>query len=117
MLTVSVIPFLYFLERITPVHDWFFPLGLPAAVVGIVYAWAIYLLFRYVKMNLLYKLAITIVLSGVIDNLILNHIISAYHSTETSQLEYIISVFCYVVVSGVLLILGYMKNKMKNAQT
>jgi len=116
MLTASVIPFLYFLERITPVHDWFYPLGLPAAIVGIIYVWVVYLLFRYIKMSIWYQLAISVFLCGVIDNLILNHFISAYHYTETAHLEYIISVFCYVVAFIVLLILGHVKSKMKKAE-
>ena len=115
VLTVSVIPFLYFLERITPVHDWFYPVGLPAAIVGIVYVWAIYLLFRYIKISLWYKLAISVFLSGVIDNLIINYFVDAFVNTKTTQLAYFISIFSYVLVSALFLVLGYTKNKMKNA--
>ena len=113
--TVSVIPFLYFLDRITPVRDWFYPIGLPSAIVGIVYIWAVFILFRYIKINLWYQLAISVFLSGVIDNLIINYYVDAYHNTKTSQLEYSISIFCYVVVTALFLILGYVKKKKKKA--
>jgi len=115
MSTLLVVPFLYLLEMITPVHDWFLPVGLPAAIVGIVYVWVIYILFRYIKMSLWYKFAITVILSGVVDNLIINHFVDAFLNTQTSHLQYFISVFSYTVVFVLLLIMGYSRKKMKNA--
>ena len=116
MSTLLVVPFLYLLEMITPVHDWFLPVGLPAAIVGIVYVWVIYILFRYIKMSLWYKFAITVILSGVVDNLIINHFVDAFLNTQTSHLQYFISVFSYTVVFVLLLIMGYSRKKMKNAE-
>lgn len=111
-LTLSVIPFLYLLERITPVPDWFYPIGLPAAIAGIVVIWVIYLLFRYIKMSLWYKFAITVFLCGVTDNLIINQFVDAFLNTKTAHLQYFISIFSYAVATALLFILGYVRNRM-----
>ena len=113
VLSATSIPFLYFLEKITPVHGWFFPLGLPAAIVGIVVVWMIYLLFRYIKMSLWYKFAVTALLCGVADNLFISRYVDVFLLTKADFLGYFINVFCYVVVITALVILGYVRGKMK----
>jgi transcriptional regulator with XRE-family HTH domain len=114
-LTITMIPFLYFLERVTPSHDWFLGLGLPIAAVSIIFIWVLYLLFRFTKINLWYKFAIATFLCGVVDNLLISYYVDTFLGTDTSFLQYAISIFSYVVVSALLLILGYMRNTMKAA--
>ena len=113
MFSVAAIPFLFFLERITPVTDWFIPLGLPTAIVGIVYAWIIYLSFRYIKISIWYKCAFTVFLSGVIDNVIVNHYVSVYHGTDIGFLQYFISIFSYVIVFAAFLVVGLVRKSLK----
>ena len=117
MFTLSAIPFLFFLERITPATDWFIALGLPAAVAGILFIWLDYLLFRYIKINIWFKVSITILLCGVLDNLVINHFVDLYHSTTTPFLQYFISSFSYAIVVIVFLILGWIKSRPKHADS
>jgi len=114
--TLLSIPFLYFIEKITPVSDWFFGLGLPIAVTGIVLVWTIYLLFRFFKVSLWYDLAISVFLCGVADILIINYIVNSYLSTKTTHLEYSISIFSYTLVTLLLGILGYIRSRKKAAE-
>jgi len=114
VLTVLTIPYLFFLERITPVSSWFIDLGLPSAIVGAILLWILYLLFRYIKINLWYKLAITIFLCGVVDILFISRFVNAHLSTETSFIEYFINISSYTIVFALLLILGFMKTRQKH---
>jgi len=110
-LTLLILPYLYFLEKITPVSDWFFTLGLPSAVIGIVVGWIIYFLFRFIRINIWYKVAISVFLAGVVASPIINHFVNAYTQTEPSFLNDFINVFSCIIVSAILGILGYRKTK------
>ena len=81
VLTAIVAPFLYCMNKITPAPDWFCGLGIPLAAIGIVFVWAVYLLFRLVKISLWYKASITVFLAGVV-NLITNHFLDRFLGTE-----------------------------------
>lgn len=113
VLTLSVLPYLYFIEKITPVSDWFFSLGLPLAVTGIVIGWIIYFLFLFLKISTWYKAAISVFLAGVVATPITNHFVNAYAQIEPSFLNDFINIFSCVIVSAILGILGYIKNKAK----
>ena len=110
--SVVSIPFLFMLEKLTPVHGWFFALGLPVAIVGILSIWATFLLFRFTGFIMWYKIAISVFMHGVIVNLVISHIVDSFLVDETSLLENLISTFSCVFVSALFLIFGYMK---KNA--
>lgn len=115
VLTLVVLPYLYFIEKITPVSGWFFPLGLPSAVVGIVAGWVIYFLFRFIKINLWYKAAISFFLLGAVATPIINHFVDAF-TEESSFLSNIINVFSCVIASAILGIIGYRKNEAKKTE-
>jgi len=114
-LMLFVFPFLYFLEKITPNHSWFAPLGVPSAIVGIIAGWLIYLLFRFLKISLWYRSAIAVFLVGVIANMIIGHYVDAFLSTESSFLNRFINIFSCVAVSALLVILGYRNKKVNPA--
>ena len=116
VLTVASFPFLYFIEKITPVTDWFFALGLPAAVTGAVSIWITYLLFRYVKISVWYKFSISVFLIGVVADRIISHYVDAFLETEPSFIKTIGSILLCVVISALLWVQGYTKNKMKNGR-
>jgi len=113
VLTLSVLPYLYFLEKVTPVSDWFFPLGLPSAVTGIVVGWVIYFLFRFIRISIWYKASICVFIAGVIASPITNHFVNAYTQTEPSFLNNFINVFSCIVASAILGIFGYRTTKAK----
>jgi len=115
VLTVTVHPFLYLLDKITPDPDWFCKLGFPIAIVGIVSFWVIYLLFRFIKINVWYKVAISFFLVGVIASPIITHFVDQFSKTEMLVFNFIINIFSCLIVSAIFWILGYMRNKMKAA--
>jgi len=113
VLTVMINPFLYFMDKITPVPDWFCELGLPSAIAGIVFFWIVYLLFRFVKISIWYKFALAFFLGGAITPII-NHFADRFSKTEMSALNLFINIFSCLFVSALFWIIGYMKNKIKS---
>lgn len=113
VLTLSVLPYLYFIEKITPASGWFFPLGLPSAVTGIIVGWIIYFLFRFIKINIWYKAAISVFLVGVIASPIINHFVTVFAQIEPSFLNNFINIFSCIIASAILGILGYRNIKQK----
>ena len=111
--TVLSIPFLYLLDIITPGKSWFVPLGIPSTVIGIIALWLSYLLFRYLKMNLLYKFAVSPCLLGLGANLLINRYVDSFTGTPESFLNKFINIFSYTVSILVLIVLGYLRDKKK----
>lgn len=114
--TLLVAPYLYLLSRITPVTDWFMPIGLPSFVCGIIALWILYPLFRYAKITIWYKTAITVILLGVVISPVINYFADIYTGEEPFALNRIISLFSCIVAAAVISILAYVKsqNAVKN---
>ena len=110
-LTVLLLPYLYFLSRITPVTDWFVPVGLPSAIAGIIIAWIILLLFRFAKINTLCKAAISVFLLGAVHSPLVNYFIDTYLEQEPFAWFRFLNIFVCVVVSAALGIAGYARAK------
>lgn len=117
VLTVTVSPFLYLMNKITPAPDWFWKLGLPVAVIGVVVFWVIYLLYRFTKINLWYKAAITLFIAGVVADPAVDVFVNKFLETEPSLISVssIISAFSCLFVAALLWIFGYMINRAKSA--
>ena len=114
LLFVTVIPFLYFLNKITPEPDWFYGMGVPISIVGIVMVLVTYLLFRFAKINIWYKLAITVFLAGIVSAII-DYIVDDFLRTNTSLIITIINFLSCLLIAVLLWITGYLKNKAKSA--
>ena len=110
-LTLLCLPYLYFLSGITPVTDWFMPLGLPSAVIGVVSIWVIFLLFQFVKINDWYKAAISTLWLGVITDPIFEYFLNIYLGDDPLYWDRILSMFACIVVASVFGIIGYGKSK------
>ncbi len=65
--SVAVFPYLYVIERIIPGGGWFWPIGAPCALIGVVSCWIAYALFFKTKLNRRYVVAILLLLSAVIS--------------------------------------------------
>jgi hypothetical protein len=114
-LMLFTLPFLFLLEKITPVGNWFAPLGIPSAAVGIITIWAIYFLFRFFRINLWYKSAVTVFLVGVIANPIINYYVNMFLYSEQKLISTIISAVSCLILSVIIGIRGYKSNKAKSA--
>ena len=115
-LTLTATPLLYFLDKITPVSGWFHDLGIPLAVIGVVLCWVLYLLFRFFKISLWYKAAITVFLASGI-NILVDSFVDGFFGTEKPLVITLISTLSCLAVSALLGVTGYMKNKAKSAGT
>ena len=113
-LTISILPFLYLIEKITPVKEWFCPLGLPITIFSIITIWISYFILRFLKINVWYKVAIVVFICGVIMSPITNYFISASNLAEgNSSLNTFINIFSCVVLAAVFGICGYIKTMKK----
>ena len=110
-LTFLIFPYLYLLSNITPVSDWFRPIGLPAAIAGVIAIWILYPLFRYAKINILYKSAIAVFLLGVIISPVIEYFVDIYLGDNPFAWYRFINIFACFVASAVLGIWGYAKSK------
>ena len=113
-LTIISIPFLFLLEKITPVHGWFIPLGIPSAIVGVPVIWVIYILFRFLKISAWYKTSLTVFLGGVLANVVIGYFIDMHLSAKPISLDTILSAAACLVASVAIFIIGYKKNKARN---
>lgn len=85
-MTLSVIPYLFLVEYLCPAKGWVIPLALPDIAVSFVAVLCIVILFLYTKISKLYALAITIFLTGVVLNLIVNKITVNFLDSRLSNL-------------------------------
>lgn len=110
-LTLFISPFLYFLEKVTPVDNWFSPLGLPAAITGIITIWLLYFLFRLIRINLWYKFAVAVLLAGAIAGSVINHYADLYLNTAPSFFKYFMNILLCVILAVLFGFFGYKKHK------
>jgi len=105
-LTIFVLPYLFLLEKIVPYKDWFTPLGIPSAATGMLAIWIIFLVFRFLKINLWYKSAITLFVVGVLANLAIGVYVDIYLYDEFTSISTLISsagcllLTIYLIVQG-----------------
>ena len=109
--TLFVLPFLLILEKITPVKDWFAPLGIPTAIVGMATIWVIYFMFRFLRISLWYKSAVAIFIVGVFASPIINDYIDSFLSNEPRLLMTIINIIAFIAISVAIFVIGYKRNK------
>ena len=109
-LTSLSLPYLSLLSRITPVTDWFIPVGLPSAVIGIAALWILVPLYLHTKMNILYKAAVTLFLIGFVANTAINYCVDVYVGENPFMWSRFLSTFGCLAASAALGILGYTKS-------
>jgi hypothetical protein len=109
LLTLTIWPFLYLIEKFSG-GDWFVPIGLPAAAIGVVTLWLAYAIFRFIKWNMWYKLALITPLLCLLSQLI-NALIYRFADDEQSIISIVTNVFACVVLSLTLVIIGYATTK------
>ena len=114
---IFVMPFMFLLEKITPVDNWFIGIGIPSAIVGVPLIWLIYLLFRFVRISWWFKAAIAVFLGGVVANPIINHYVNLFtNETPTFFLRFI-NIFPCFVVTVLLVIIGVRRKNLTPAET
>ncbi len=112
-LTLFTLPYLNLLSKITPVTDWFIPIGLPSFISGIAALWIIFPLFIFSKINVLYKTSIAVFLFGGVVGTIVNYFVDIYINENPFRWYRYIDIFVFVVASAVIGIIGYIKSLQK----
>lgn len=115
--SVFCLPFLYILERVTPVNGWFAALGVPAAITSIIAVWITYFLIKYVKLNWWYMSAALFFLYGVVVSAVVNYFTFTFLDISFFKLSNIINILSCAVVVALLVIIGYYKNANKILKT
>ena len=110
-LTLLNLPYLYFLSKITPVTDWFIPLGLPSAIVGILSVWIMYILFCHTKISTWYKAALSVFWFGVVVALVINYFVDIYVGDDPFPWYRLLSAFMCAAAAAALGITGYKRDK------
>jgi len=110
-LTLLILPYLYLLSRITPVTNWFVPIGLPSAITGLLAFWLLFLLFRFARINIWYKSASSFFILGVVSSTVINYFADIYLGVEPFALNRLISTFSCIIATAVIGVLGYIKSK------
>ena len=115
VLTVTVGPFLYFVDMVSPAYDWFFELGLPCAILGVVFFWVNYLLFRFAKISLWYKIGISLFFGGAVISPISNYFTDRFTGSKMAVFNLLTNIFSGVIILILFFIIGYMRKKTKAA--
>ena len=113
-ISVLTLPFLWYLAKETTTVSWFPKLGVPLGIIGLVLIWLIYLLFRFIKIHILYKMAVSIFLITVIASPIIHQIAANYTLEKTALPNDVINAFTGIIVSAILTIWAYTKRGVVN---
>ena len=103
---IFVLPFLFLLEKITPVGGWFIGIGIPVTIIGVTLLWLTFLLFRFLKISLWFKTAITVFLAGVIASPLIDHYVNVFLNTTPTFFDRFLSIFPCIAVSVLLIVIG-----------
>ena len=111
VLLAAMIPYLYVIERMTPVDGWVLPLALPIAVLSIGVSAITVWLVLYTQIDRLIVMAISFLLAGVGANLAINEIVVNYVGERTSNISVVITALCFAAAAIVLAIVGFSRRK------
>ncbi len=107
--SILLIPFLYTLS-IAIQEANIFHIGLPLAIIAIIYFWCIFGIFQLTKSNILRFIAFVLLLSipaSLVVNLTLSHLLAE----PWFDIWDIISILILLIVAGILLIRDYLQKK------
>lgn len=100
------VPFLYLLEKLTPVKEWFAVLGVPAAISSIIALWITYFLVKYAKINKWYLSAILVFIYGVVLSGVINFFVAVLLNSGFLNLSTVVNILSCIVVTVLLVIIG-----------
>ena len=104
--SLAVLPFLYFLERLTPAKGWFEGIAVPCAVMTIIATWLMVLLARFSKISKWFLAAISVFIYGVVVATAVRVFVSNYLGESIFSLDNFINFFACTAAAIILVIIG-----------
>lgn len=111
-LTITVIPYLFLLEYLTPVKGWVVPLALPITIINLIALGIISFLLNHTKINKFYSASISVFIYGVIVDICIGKIINNFlenRAQVTSVLSTVLVSLASILISVVLFGIGYIR--------
>jgi hypothetical protein len=113
--SVAVLPYLYYLAKLTPGEDWFPGLGLPIAVPFVAALWIMAVIMRF-KFSGWFKAAIAMFLFGVLADACAEYFVSQFTGASLFTLDNIISFFSSCAATVLLVIIGVGRRQKAKAE-
>ena len=116
-LSLTLIPFLFLIQKLVAVKGWVMPLALPVAGLSLIAFGASLLAFAHFKSNKFYPAALTVFLFGVIVNFGVGIIVSNFlNENNANDISRVSTMSGSIILSLILVIAGYIKaHKVKPA--
>jgi transcriptional regulator with XRE-family HTH domain len=106
--------YLFLIELIGPAKDWVLPLAIPILMVSVLPLIAIYLLFRYTRINRLRLMSFSFLIIGVLVNIGIHLIVRNYVGRNIESASVIITALVFVLLSAIPAVAGEI-NKHRDA--
>lgn len=104
LLTLLCIPYFYLLDSLIDATNMIFPIALKMNIIGIVYLWAIFIVFSILKNRIILPLAISLILA-IPASLLVNWSLSSIINEPLIDIWDIMSMLIVLVIAIVLLCL------------
>ncbi len=117
-LSLTLIPFLFLIQKLVTAKGWVMPLALPVAGLSLIAFGASLVAFAHFKSNKFYPAALTVFLFGVIVNFGVGVIVSNFlNNNNANDISRVSTMSGSIILSIILVIAGYIKgHKVKPAR-
>lgn len=109
-ITIAILPYLYLLEFMLPIKDWYYALAVPITMVALIGLWLSYFIYRYLRINDWYKAAIFVFMWAGVLSPIINHIAN---DLPYLSFQNFTNYFSSSVISLLCIIYGYIRSTKK----
>ncbi len=114
---VTSMGYLFLIELIGPAKDWVLPLAIPILMISLLPLIAIYLLFRYTKINRLRLMSFSFLIIGVIVNIGIHLIVRNYVGRNIESASVIIAALIFVLLSAIPAVAGEIRKRKDAPET
>ena len=112
--TISLIPYLFLIERLSAAKGWVVPFALPILGITLPGLLIVILLFSYTKINRISLSAFAVLIFGVLVNLGVNAFVQNYlHQQNQPNISVPITAISFVLLSIILAVIGDIRRRKK----
>ena len=114
-LTIVALPYLYLLEKVVAYESgWFLAVSMPVSIITITIIWIVFLIFKYLKISLWFKSAISVFLFGVIASGSIQYYVYSFIGAGFKMmftLNFVINTLATLGITFLLIIIGFNKRQ------